>query len=63
MALAVAIPYTDVVVTEEFFAGVAYQQDLPKRLLTENHHLGELDLEPSPLREREKPLVAEQRQM
>ncbi|WP_436347043.1 hypothetical protein [Natronorubrum sp. FCH18a] len=34
MALAVAIPYTDVVVTEEFFAGVAYQQDLPDRFDT-----------------------------
>jgi hypothetical protein len=31
MALAVAIPYTDVVVTEEFFAGVAYKQGLPDR--------------------------------
>lgn len=34
MALAVAIPYTDVVVTEEFFAGVAHQQDLPNRFDT-----------------------------
>jgi hypothetical protein len=34
MALAVAIPYTDVVVTEEFFAGVAHQQDLPTRFDT-----------------------------
>jgi hypothetical protein len=34
MALAVAIPYTDVVVTEEFFAGVAHQQILPDRFDT-----------------------------
>lgn len=34
MALAVAIPYTDVVVTEEFFAGVAHHQDLPDRFDT-----------------------------
>lgn len=31
MALAVAIPYTDTVVTEEFFGGVAYQRGLPDR--------------------------------
>jgi hypothetical protein len=34
MALAVAIPYTDVVITEEFFGGVAHQQDLPDRFDT-----------------------------
>lgn len=34
MALAVAIPYTDIVVTEQFFAGVAHQQDLPNRFDT-----------------------------
>lgn len=34
MALAVAIPSTDVVVTEKFFAGVAHQQDLPDRFAT-----------------------------
>lgn len=34
MALAVAIPYTDFVATEEFFAGVAHQQDLPDRFDT-----------------------------
>lgn len=34
MALAVAIPYTDVVITEEFFAGIAHQHDLPDRFGT-----------------------------
>lgn len=34
MALAVAIPYTDVVVTEEFFAGVAHQQSLHEKFDT-----------------------------
>lgn len=34
MSLAVAIPYTDIVVTEEFFAGVAHQQALPDRFDT-----------------------------
>ena len=31
MTLAVAIPYTDVVVTEEFFAGIAAHQDISNR--------------------------------
>ena len=34
MSLAVAIPYSDIVVTEEFFAGVAYKHGLPKRFDT-----------------------------
>lgn len=34
MALAVAIPYTDVVVTEQFFGGVAYKQSLHKQFDT-----------------------------
>ncbi len=34
MALAVAIPYTDIVVTEQFFAGVAHHQNLPNRFDT-----------------------------
>jgi len=34
MALAVAIPYADIVVTEQFFAGVAHKQDLPNRFDT-----------------------------
>lgn len=34
MALAVAIPYSDFVVTEKFFAGVAHQQNLPDRFDT-----------------------------
>lgn len=34
MALAVAIPYTDIVITEQFFAGIAHQQDLPDRFNT-----------------------------
>lgn len=45
MSLAVAIPYTDIVVTEEFFAGVAHQQDLPDRfdttIRTELQHLAD----------------------
>ncbi|WP_323172196.1 hypothetical protein [Natrialba sp. PRR66] len=34
MSLAAAIPYSDVVVTEEFFAGVAYKHDLHERFNT-----------------------------
>jgi hypothetical protein len=34
MALAVAIPYTDTVITEQFFAGIAHQQSLPDRFNT-----------------------------
>ncbi|WP_122089889.1 hypothetical protein [Halalkalicoccus subterraneus] len=34
MALAVAIPYTDAVITENFFAGVAHKQGLPNRFDT-----------------------------
>jgi len=37
MPLAVAIPYTDVVVTEQFFGGIAYQQGLPDRFGTTVH--------------------------
>ena len=43
MSLAVAIPYSDVVVTEQFFAGVAYKHGLPDlydtRVLTDLHDL------------------------
>lgn len=43
MSLAVAIPYSDAVVTEQFFAGVAYKHGLPDRydtrILTDLHHL------------------------
>ncbi|RBI59492.1 hypothetical protein DMJ13_23100 [halophilic archaeon] len=43
MSLAVAIPYSDVVVTEQFFAGVAYKHGLPDRyntrILTDLHDL------------------------
>ncbi|MFC4989274.1 hypothetical protein [Saliphagus infecundisoli] len=35
MSLAVAIPYSDIVVTEQFFAGVAYKHDLHERFDTQ----------------------------
>lgn len=35
MSLAVAIPYADIVVTEKFFAGVAYKHGLPDRYDTD----------------------------
>lgn len=45
MSLAAAIPYSDVVVTEQFFAGVAYKHGLPDRydtrILTDLHELEE----------------------
>ena len=45
MPLAVAIPYTDIVVTEDFFSGVAHRQDLPNRfgttILTDAQDLAE----------------------
>lgn len=37
MPLAAALPYTDVVVTEQFFGGIAYQQGLPDRFGTTVH--------------------------
>ncbi|MFC4989402.1 hypothetical protein [Saliphagus infecundisoli] len=43
MSLAVAIPYSDIVVTEQFFAGVAHKHDLPNQfdthIYTDIHHL------------------------
>lgn len=43
MSLAVAIPYSDIVVTEQFFAGVVYKHGLSDRydtrILTDLHDL------------------------